>query len=101
MSYTVHIPAILDENEEGYISATEQLLTEHFGFPILAQGGPADDVIRWDKPASLDDAKHGRIGSRSMMWHPARTLVKNEGGVDGKDFGRQGEQLGGEQDWWD
>lgn len=90
----INLPVLSDELEDNYAGATMRLLTVHFGFPDppVASNPALPRFVRWDLPFNFDDMKYGREGSRSAMWHPARTLNKNSAGVDGKDFAREGDQ---------
>lgn len=96
----INLPVLSDELEDSFAGATERLLTVHFGVPNLGPGAPSTDfVFRWDLPRSFQDVKGGIFGSRSPYWHPARTKTTNEGGTDGRDFNRDGDDTDSSERW--
>lgn len=88
----INLPIMSDEMEDSFSGATERMFTVHFGVPNppVAGNPTTPKFVRWDQPMNFDDMAKGAIGSRSAMWHPARTLRLNEAGLDGKDFARDG-----------
>lgn len=89
----INLPVLSDELEDNFAGASMRLLTIHFGFPDppVLNNPSLPKFVRWDLPLTFDDMKFGQLGSRSAMWHPARTLTTNSAGVDGKDFAREGD----------
>lgn len=68
-----------------------RLMSLIWGYPFIdgTTPGPQQSVVglfRWDPPRSLEDAKQGRIGANTLMWHAPYGLQMTEDGPDGKDW---------------